>query len=287
MQIITEPLSFTFMQQALAIGALLGILSAVVGSYLVLQQMGMMGDVIAHAVLPGLSWAFFWEIHLVIGAFTTGIVSALIVIWIEARSRVKVDAAMALTLSTFLALGIILINVLETNQIDLRSILFGDILGVTTQDLWQTGIITLLIVILTRLFFKELEFYTFDPIGAKACGLPVRLLHFGLICAITLTIVASMQTVGVLLVMALLVGPATTAYLLVKELYLMMILGSAIGIFASISGMYLSYYFDLPSGATIVMNIFACFLLAFLFSPSQGIINTPQNRDRIFGRKNG
>ena len=90
-----------------------------------------------------------------------------------------------------------------------------------------------------------------------------------------------------LVLMALLVGPATTAYLLVKELYLMMILGSAIGIFASISGMYLSYYFDLPSGATIVMNIFACFLLAFLFSPSQGIINTPQNRDRIFGRKNG
>ena len=281
MQIITEPLSFTFMQQALAIGILLGILSSVVGSYLILQQMGMMGDVIAHAVLPGISWAFFWEINLVFGAFLTGILSALIVMGIEARSRVKVDAAMALTLSTFLALGIILINVLETNQIDLRSILFGDILGITTRDLWQTAAITLVIVVLSRLFFKELEFYTFDPIGAKACGLPVKLLHFGLICAITLTIVASMQTVGVLLVMALLVGPATTAYLLVKELSLMMILGAAIGAFASVGGMYLSYYFDLPSGAAIVMNLAGCFLLAFLFSPSQGIINTPQNRDRL------
>lgn len=280
--LITEPLSFIFMQQAVAIGFLLGILGAVVGSYLVLQQMGMMGGVISHAVLPGISLAFFWEINLVIGAFVTGIISALVVMGIETRSRVKVDSAMALTLSSFLALGIILINVLETNQIDLTAILFGDILGVTTQDLWRTAVITVFIVALTRLFFKELEFYTFDPIGAKACGLPVGILYFGLICAIALTIVASMQTVGVLLVMALLVGPATTAYLLVKELHKMMILGSVIGVFTSISGMYLSYYWDLPSGAAIVLNITACFLLAFLFSPSQGILNTPQNRHHIY-----
>ena len=151
--------------------------------------------------------------------------SALLVMGIETRSRIKVDSAMALTLSSFLALGIILINLLKTNQIDLGSILFGDILGVTTQDVWQTATIAIFIVILTKLFYKELEFYTFDPTGAKACGLPVKIMHFGLICAITLTIVASMQTVGVLLVMSLLVGPAITAYLVVKELYQMMIVG--------------------------------------------------------------
>ena len=279
--LIAEPLTFTFMRNAIAIGFLLGILSAIVGSYLILQQMGMMGGVISHAVLPGISIAFFLEINLAIGAFIAGMLSAVVVIGIEKRSYIKVDSAMALTLSSFLALGIILINLLKTNQIDLSSILFGDILSVTTQDVWQTAIITGLIIILTKLFYKELEFYTFDPIGAKACGLPVKSLHFGLICAITLTIVASMQTVGVLLVMSLLVGPGMTAYLLIRELWQMMLVGAMVGIFSSISGMYISYYYDLPSGAAIVMTIFGCFLLALLFSPSQGIINTPQNRHKL------
>ncbi len=280
---LIEPLSFVFMRQAIAIGFLLGILSAVVGSYLILQQMGMMSGVISHAVLPGISIAFFLEINLAIGAFIAGILSALVVMIINKRSLIKVDAAMTLALTSFLALGIILINVLETNQIDLNSLLFGDILGVTKEDVWQTVIITVIIITLTRLFYKELEFYTFDPIGAKACGLPVNSLYFGLICAITLNIVASMQTVGVLLVMSLLVGPAITAYLWIKSLAEMMILGAIFGITSSIGGMYISYYFDLPSGAAIVMLIFIFFSLSFLFSPTQGIINTPTNRQRLIG----
>ncbi|BAZ43981.1 ABC transporter [Chondrocystis sp. NIES-4102] len=269
---LIEPLEFEFMRQAICIGLSLGILGAVVGSYLILQQMGMMSGVISHAVLPGISIAFFLEINLAIGAFVAGVLSALVVIAIEKRSRIKVDAAMALTLTSFLALGVIFISLLKTNQINLDQILFGDILGVTSSDVWHTLIITIIILSLTKLFYKELEFYTFDPLGAKACGLPVNLLYFGLVCAITLTIVASMQTVGVLLVMSLLAGPAITAYLLVKELSQMMILGSIIGGFSSVIGMYLSYYFDLPSGAAIVMVIFSFFLGAFFFSPSQGII---------------
>ncbi|MGL4883732.1 MAG: metal ABC transporter permease [Waterburya sp.] len=269
---LIEPLEFEFMRQAIAIGLSLGILGAVVGSYLILQQMGMMSGVISHAVLPGISIAFFLEINLAIGAFVAGVLSALVVMAIEKRSRIKVDAAMAVTLTSFLALGVIFITSLKTNQINLDQILFGDILGVTSSDVWHTLIITGIILLLTKLFYKELEFYTFDPLGAKACGLPVNLLYFGLVCAITLTIVASMQTVGVLLVMSLLAGPAITAYLLVKELSQMMILGAIIGTVSSVIGMYLSYYFDLPSGAAIVMVIFAFFLLAFFFSPTQGII---------------
>lgn len=269
---LIEPLEFEFMRQAIAIGLSLGILGAVVGSYLILQQMGMMSGVISHAVLPGISIAFFLEINLAIGAFVAGVLSALVVMAIEKRSRIKVDAAMAVTLTSFLALGVIFITSLKTNQINLDQILFGDILGVTSSDVWHTLIITGIILLLTKLFYKELEFYTFDPLGAKACGLPVNLLYFGLVCAITLTIVASMQTVGVLLVMSLLAGPAITAYLLVKELSQMMILGAIIGAVSSVIGMYLSYYFDLPSGAAIVMVIFAFFLLAFFFSPTQGII---------------
>lgn len=278
---LTEPLEFEFMRQAIAIGLSLGILGAVVGSYLILQQMGMMGGVISHAVLPGISLAFFLEINLAVGAFTAGVLSALVVIGIQKRSRIKVDAAMALTLSSFLAMGVILIALLETDNINLEGILFGDILGVTSGDVWRTIIITAIILILTKLFYKELEFYTFDPLGAKACGLPVNLLYFGLICAITLTIVASMQTVGVLLVMSLLVGPAITAYLLVKKLSQMMVFGSIIGAVSSTAGMYLSYYLDLPSGAAIVMVILTFFLLALFFSPNQGILTEPEIKINI------
>ncbi|MEL6439779.1 MAG: metal ABC transporter permease [Cyanobacteria bacterium J06621_8] len=269
------------MRQAIAIGIALGILSAVVGSYLILQQMGMMSDVISHAVLPGMALAFFLELNLALGAFITGLSSAFVVMGIQKRSRVRVDAAMALTLSSFLALGIILINTLEANQINLEEILFGDILGVTSNDVWHTLAIASVILLLTKLFYKELEFYTFDPLGAKACGLPVNLLYFGLVCAITLTIVASMRTVGVLLVMSLLVGPAITAYLLVRELASMMILGSLLGAGSAVTGMYISYYFDLPSGAAIVMVIFIFFWLAFFFSPSQGLLTEPEFRKKV------
>ena len=278
---LIEPLEFEFMRQAIAVGLSLGILGAVVGSYLILQQMGMMSGVISHAVLPGISIAFFLEINVAIGAFVTGVLSALAVMGIQKRSRIKVDAAMALILTSFLALGVILITTLETNRINLDAILFGDILGVTAGDVWRTVIITGFILLLTKLFYKELEFYTFDPLGAKACGLPVNWLYFGLICAIALTIVASMQTVGVLLVMSMLVGPAIAAYLLVKELSQMMILGAIIGAVSSVTGMYCSYYFDLPSGAAIVMVIFAFFLLAFLFSPSQGLLTEPELRSKV------
>ena len=278
---LIEPLKFEFMRQAIAVGLSLGILGAVVGSYLILQQMGMMSGVISHAVLPGISIAFFLEINVAIGAFVTGVLSALAVMGIQKRSRIKVDAAMALILTSFLALGVILITTLETDRINLDEILFGDILGVTAGDVWRTVIITGFILLLTKLFYKELEFYTFDPLGAKACGLPVNWLYFGLICAIALTIVASMQTVGVLLVMSMLVGPAISAYLLVKELSQMMILGAIIGAVSSVTGMYCSYYFDLPSGAAIVMVIFAFFLLAFLFSPSQGLLTEPELRSKV------
>jgi ABC-type Mn2+/Zn2+ transport system permease subunit len=278
---LIEPLEFEFMRQAIAIGLSLGILGAVVGSYLILQQMGMMSEVISHAVLPGISLAFFLEINIALGAFIAGVLSALVVMGIQKRSRIKVDAAMALTLSSFLAMGIILITTLNTDQINLRDILFGDILGVTIGDVWRTVIITVIILVLTKLFYKELEFYTFDPLGAKACGLPVNLLYLGLICAITLTIVASMQTVGVLLVMSLLVGPAITAYLLVKELSQMMLLGSIIGMVSTVTGMYSSYYFDLPSGAAIVMVIFLFFFLTLLFSPSQGLLTEPELKSKI------
>ncbi|WP_072623066.1 metal ABC transporter permease [Spirulina major] len=278
---LLDPLQFAFMRDALAMGVVLGVLCAVTGSYLIVQQMSMIGGVISHSIVPGLSIAFFLGIDVGIGAFVAGVLSAICVALLEKRSRLKVDAAMSLTLTTFLAFGILLISLLKTNQVDLSSLLFGDILGVTRGDLGRTIAIAALIITLVKLFYKELLFYSFDPLGAQASGLPVQGLYMGLISAITLTIVATMQVVGVLLVMALLVGPAITAYLLVKELHQMMWVGAVLGAIASISGMYASYYLDLPSGPAIVMAIFAGFLLALCFSPRRGWLSRRGDRSTL------
>lgn len=268
---LTEPLEFEFMRNAIAIGILIGILSAVIGSYLIVQQMGLLGDVIAHAVLPGLAIAFYIGIDIFIGAFVAGTVSTFVVAWIQSHSKVKIDTAMALVFSGFLAFGVMLITVLKS-KLDLHSFLFGDILGVTSIDLWRTLMIAITVLIGVAVFYRELLFYCFDPLAAKAMGLPVHFIHFGLMAGITLTIIASMQSVGVVLVVSLLTGPAATAYLLVKELHLMMGLGAIIGAIASVGGMYISYYKNVPSGSAIVLLISGLFLLALLFSPSQGIL---------------
>ncbi|MEB3280102.1 MAG: metal ABC transporter permease [Lyngbya sp.] len=272
---LIDPLSFEFMRHAVLVAVLMGILCPVVGSYLIVQRMGLLGDVIAHAVLPGLAIAFYLGIDIFLGAFISGTLSTLIIAWIQSQSRVKIDVAMALVFSGFLALGILLITVLES-KLDLHSFLFGDILSVTTQDVVRTLMITLFILLCVRLFYKELLFYTFNPLGAQAMGLPVNLINIGLVSAITLTIIASMQAVGVVLVVSLLIGPAITAYLLVKELHQMMGLGAIFGIFSSVAGMYISYYLNVPSGAAIVLTVSGLFILALLFSPSQGILTRPE-----------
>lgn len=279
LELILEPLSFEFMRNALFTAILLGVLCAVVGSYLIVQRMGLLGDVIAHAVLPGLAIAFFLGVDIFLGAFISGTLSTFVIAWIQSQSRVKVDVAMALVFSGFLALGILLITVLRS-KLDLHHFLFGDILGVTTGDVWRTLVITLVILCLVKLFYKELLFYTFDALGAQACGLPINLIQLGLTAAITLTIIASMQAVGVVLVVSLLIGPGITAYLLVKELHEMMIFGSLIGVISSVSGMYISYYFNVPSGAAIVLVVTGLFLLALLLSPSQGILTRPGKNNR-------
>lgn len=276
---VAEPLGFEFMRNALAIGILIGILCPVVGTYLIVQRMALLGDVIAHGVLPGLAIAYWRGIDLLIGAFVSGLFSTFIIAWIRSQSRVKADVAMAITFSTSFALGITLITLLRS-KLDLDGLLFGDILGVTLADVQRTAVVTFLVLLLVKLFYKELLFYTFDKLGALAVGLPINMLHYGLMAAITMTIVVSMQTVGVVLVSSLLICPSVTAYLLVKELHQVMGLGAILGVICSISGMYASYYLNIPSGPAIVLIVFVVFLLALLFSPSQGILTRPELANR-------
>jgi manganese/iron transport system permease protein len=276
-QYLVEPLSYGFMQNAMAIGLLIGTLCPIVGTYLIVQRMSLLGDVMAHSVLPGLAIAFYLRVNILIGAFVSGLISAFLIAWIRTQTRVKVDAAMALIFSSFFALGVMLITLLR-NKLDLDSFLFGDILGATIADVWRTAIITVIVLGLIKLFYQVLLYYTFDPLGAQAIGLPTGLIYLGLMSAVTLTIIASMQTVGVILVVAMLIGPGITAYLLVKQLHHMMLLGAAIGAISSVIGLYISYYANTPSGPAIVLVSFTFFVVALMFSPSQGILIHPVTR---------
>jgi len=273
LRLVIEPLQSGFMQRSLTIAILVGIICALVGSYLMVQRLALLGDAISHSVMPGLAVAYLVGTNIFVGAFIAGLLSTALITLIRTRSPIKEDAAMGIVFSSFFALGITLITVIQKdNKIDLNHFLFGNILGVTLADVVTTAFISALVVGAIVLLFKELQFYTFDPTGAEAAGLPVNRLNFGLMMLISLTIVASLKAVGVILVLALLVTPGATAYLLVPRLHQVMILGAAIGVVSSIAGMYVSYYFNLPSGPAIVLVAASLFTLAFLFSPQHGLV---------------
>jgi manganese/iron transport system permease protein len=272
-QSLIEPLQYSFMQRSLIIAILVGLLCAVVGSYLMVQRLALLGDAISHSVLPGLAIAFLLGSNIFVGAFIAGVISTMVITWIKANSPIKEDAAMGIVFSAFFALGVTLITVIQKdNKIDLNHFLFGNILGVTVSEVRDTAIIATVVLLVVVLFYKELLFYTFDPLGAQAAGLPVNRLNFGLMLLIALTIVASMKAVGVILVLSLLITPGATAYLLVKRLHNVMILGAGIGVLSSISGMYISYFYNLPSGPAIVLVVSGLFFFTLLFSPRHGVL---------------
>ncbi|MBE9215990.1 metal ABC transporter permease [Plectonema cf. radiosum LEGE 06105] len=276
---LIEPLQYSFMQRSLIVAILVGFLCAVVGSYLMVQRLALLGDAISHSVLPGLAIAFILGMNIFVGAFIAGVVSTMVITWIRTRSPIKEDAAMGIVFSAFFALGITLITIIQKdNKIDLNHFLFGNILGVTISDMRDISVIATVVLIVVFLLYKELLFYTFDPLGAQAAGLPVNRLNFGLMVIISLTIVASLKAVGVILVLSLLITPGATAYLLVKRLYQVMILGAIIGVISSISGMYLSYFYNLPSGPAIVLVVSGLFVLSLLFSPNHGILTNMQRK---------
>ncbi len=271
-----EPLQYAFMQRSLAVAIMVGIICSVVGSYLMVQRLALLGDAISHSVLPGLAIAFLLGVNIFVGAFVAGVVSTVLIGWIPRRSPIKEDAAMGIVFSAFFALGITLITTIQKdNKIDLNHFLFGNILGVSPGEVRDTAIIAALVLLTVILLYKELLFYSFDPLGARASGLPTGWLNSGLMVLIALTVVASMKVVGVILVLSLLIAPGATAYLLVPRLHQVMGLGAGVGVFSSISGMYLSYYFNLPSGPAIVLVVSVLFGLAFLLSPRYGVLTNP------------
>nr|YP_010336310.1 manganese transport system membrane protein [Goniotrichopsis reniformis]UNJ14716.1 manganese transport system membrane protein [Goniotrichopsis reniformis] len=272
---LREPLQYAFMQRSLIVAIAVGLLCSIVGSYLMVQRLALLGDAISHSVMPGIAFAFAYKIPIILGALLAAILSTLLITWLNEAFPLKEDTLIGIVFATFFALGIILISLIQKkNKIDLNHFLFGNILGVSLEDVVATSIICGAVLMIITFLYKELLFYTFDPLGAEALGLPVKQLNFCLMALVALTTVASMKAVGVVLVLALLIIPSASAYLLVSRLDQIMTIASTIGIISSIMGMYISYFFNIPSGPAIVIiaSLFFCIVLA-IYKISQISIN--------------
>jgi manganese/iron transport system permease protein len=269
---ILAPLSYAFMQRGLLAALMVGVLCAVIGCYVVLRSMAFLGDALAHAVLPGVAVAYLLGRNLTLGALVAALVVALGVGLFSRRGTIKEDTAIGILFAAALSLGVVLISSIRTYAVDLSHILFGNVLGVSTSDLWVTGGLGLVILATTFVCYKPFLVISFDPVLAATLRLNAEFFRYLLLVLLALTIVISMQTVGVGLVAALLVTPAATAYLLVRRLPTMMVLSAVLGGFSSLAGLFASYYLNVASGAAIVLTSTLLFLLAYLFAPQRGIV---------------
>lgn len=264
-------MNYQFLQYALITSILVGIASGVIGSFIILRGMSLMGDAISHAVLPGVAISYMFGFSYIFGATIFGMLTAGIIGFVTQRSRLKNDTAIGIVFSSFFALGIILISFAQSAT-DLYHILFGNVLAVRESDLLLTAVISGIVLLFVFLFYKELKITSFDPMMAKAYGLNTGLIHYLLMFFLTLVAVVSLQTVGTILVIAMLITPAATAYLLTDQLAKMIALSAMIGVMSAVVGVFFSYSYNWPSGATIVLACAVFFVLAFLFSPSKGIL---------------
>jgi ABC-type Mn2+/Zn2+ transport system permease subunit len=269
---LLEPLTYSFMQRGFLAALIVGVLCAILGAYVVLRSMAFLGDALAHAVLPGVAVAYLLGGNLTIGALVAAVAVALSISLFSREGVVKEDTAIGILFAAALSLGVALISLIRTYAVDLSHILFGNLLGVTTSDLWLTGILGVLVLAVVVALYKPFLVISFDPILAATLNLPTTLLRTTMLILLALTIVISMQTVGVGLVSAMLVTPAASAYLLTRRLPSLMVLSAAIGAASSLIGLYLSFYLNVASGAAIVLTATFFFLLAFLFSPRRGLV---------------
>ena len=277
---ITAPLAYPFMQRALLVSLMVAAVCAVLSCYLVLKGWSLMGDAISHAVLPGIVVAYLLGLPLAIGAFAAGLSCALFTGYLKENSRVKEDTVMGIVFSGMFGLGLVIFSKVETDQ-HLLHILFGNVLGVTAGDLIETAIVaggTLSVVLLKR---RDLLLYCFDPNHARSIGLPVRALHYGLLVLLSLTIVASLKAVGIILVIAMLIAPGATAYLLTDSFERMLVIATAVATVSAALGTVVSFHIDGATGACIVLIQALFCVAAFLFAPKHGVLAAQRRRGKV------
>lgn len=275
-RILLEPLQYEFIQRALVASVMVGISCGLIGAFIMLRRLSLIGDALAHAVLPGVVIGFMIAgkspLSLFIGASVAGIVTALLISFVERNSKIKSDTAIGIIFTGAFALGILLVSQLKQVHIDLSSYLFGDVLGVSDSDIVLSSVITVFITAVVILFYKQLLVTTFDPTLAHILGISAGVFHYFLMTMLSMSIVAGLQSVGVILIIAMLITPPATAFLLTERMKPLLVISASVGILSSVAGLYLSYHFNFASGASIVLVAVFIFMLAFLFSPKQGLV---------------
>ena len=264
--VLSEPFQYAFMQRALVTALVVGAVCGVLSCYVVLKRWALLGDAISHAVLPGVALAYLLNMPFFVGAFVSGAASAVAMGAVQRHTRVKEDAAMGLVFTGAFALGVVIISRIATST-HLMHVLFGNVLGVRLSMLLMTGVSGLIALACVFVFYKQLLLYCFDPVHASAIGMNTAVIHYGLMLLLTLTIVASLETVGIILVVAMLITPGATAYLITNRLARMMAIAVGVGTFSSAFGLYLSFRLNVASGGTIVLVALSLFLLAMVFAP--------------------
>ena len=259
---LVQPFQFPFMQAAFAVAAIIAVPTALLSCFLVLKGWSLMGDAVSHAVLPGIVLAYVLGLPLIVGAFAAGMVCSVLTGYLQANSRVKQDTVMGVVFSGMFGLGILLFTAITTDQ-HLDHVLFGDMLGIGAADLWTAGLIGGAVTLVLALKWKDFLLQAFDPAQARASGLPVGLLHYGLLTILSLTIVATLSSVGIILAVALLISPGAIAFLLVRRFDRMLVVAVAVTLAACLGGVYASFFLDSAPAPTIVLMLTAMFLLAF------------------------
>jgi manganese/iron transport system permease protein len=269
---VTDPWHLPFMQRAFSIAAVIGLVCGVVGVHVVLRGMAFIGDAVAHSAFPGVALAYAFEGNLLLGGATAGLTTAVLIAFVSQNRRLKEDTVIGVFFAFAFGLGVVLVSTRDSWTTDLSSFLFGQVLAVGTADVWTVAGVGAALILVVSAISKELVAVSLDRETARAAGLPVFRLDLALYVVVTTTIVMSLEAVGNILVLALLITPAATARMLTERLWAMTVLASLIGCSGSIVGLYVSYTYDLAAGGSVVVVLTGLFVLAWCLAPRHGLV---------------
>jgi manganese transport system permease protein len=271
LEALLEPFQYEFMIRAFLASTIVGVMCAILSCYMTLKNWSLMGDAVSHAVLPGVVIAFIVGLPFSVGAFVSGMLAVLTIGYIKRNTRLKEDTVMGIIFTGFFALGLVLISRFPSN-IDLTHVLFGNVLGISTEDIAQTVVTGLIVVTAIMILRKDFMLFCFDENQARAIGLNTSFLYYALLVLLALTIVTSLQTVGIILVISMLIAPGAVGYLLTDRFDRMMVYAVVVSVFSCLTGTYFSYHLDGSTGGCIVLVQTIVFLLALLLAPRRGLL---------------
>lgn len=272
--LLTDPLAYGFMQRGLVAAVMVGVVCAVMGTFVVLKGLAFIGDAVSHAAFPGLVIAFLLGVPLYLGGAIAAVTTALSIAWVSRRGQLRFDTSVGVLFAGMFGLGVLLFSTIKGYAGDLLGYLIGNVLGISTTDLVQLAALGVIVLATVAILRKELLYATFDPQGAGASGLPVAFLEYLLLGLLGVTIVVSIQAVGIIMVVAMLVTPAATAQLVATRFTRLIAVSIAVAVFSAVAGLYVSFYWNVASGATIVLFETLLFGIALMFGPRTGLFRT-------------